>query len=61
LAIGAASEGAVHSHSRQGIAEGISADELKHVAVLAATTLGFPRAIAALTWIEDVTDGRERS
>jgi alkylhydroperoxidase/carboxymuconolactone decarboxylase family protein YurZ len=56
LAIGVASEGATHSHTRRATAEGISADELKQVAMLAVPTLGFPRAVAALTWIEDVTD-----
>jgi len=56
LAIGTGSEGAVHSHVRRGLEEGLSAEELEHVAVLAVPTLGFPRAIAALTWIRDVTE-----
>lgn len=56
LAIGARSEGAVHSHVRRALAEGVSADEIKHAALLAVTTLGFPQAIAALSWIEDLTD-----
>jgi alkylhydroperoxidase/carboxymuconolactone decarboxylase family protein YurZ len=55
LAIGADSEGATHSHSRRGVAEGLSAEELEHVAFLAITTLGWPRAIRGLTWIRDVT------
>jgi alkylhydroperoxidase/carboxymuconolactone decarboxylase family protein YurZ len=55
LAIGADSEGATHSHSRRGTAEGLSAEELEHVAFLAITTLGWPRAIRGLTWIRDVT------
>ena len=55
LAIGAASEGAVHSHVRRALAEGASAEELEHVALLAIPTLGLPRAVAALTWIEDIT------
>ena len=33
---------------------GLSPDELRHVAILAVTTLGWPSAMAALTWIEDV-------
>ncbi len=56
LAIGAGSEGAVHSHVRRGLDEGLSPEELKHVAVLSIPTIGFPRAIAALSWIEDETD-----
>jgi alkylhydroperoxidase/carboxymuconolactone decarboxylase family protein YurZ len=55
LAIGADSEGATHSHGRRGLAEGLSREELEHVAYLAITTLGWPRAIRALTWIRDVT------
>ncbi|MFY2825595.1 carboxymuconolactone decarboxylase family protein [Ruegeria sp. MALMAid1280] len=56
LAIGAASEGAVHSHSRRGLAEGISAEDMQQVALLAIGPLGLPRAVAAGTWISDVTD-----
>lgn len=55
LAIGADSEGATHSHARRGSSEGLSADELEHVAYLAITTLGWPKAIRGLTWIRDVT------
>ena len=55
LAIGARSEGAVHSHTRQAADEGVSEDELMQVALLAITTIGFPQAMAALTWIRDVT------
>ncbi len=56
LAAGARLEGAVHSHVRRGLASGLSAEELRHVALLAITTLGWPSAIAALSWIEDETD-----
>ncbi|WP_404377595.1 carboxymuconolactone decarboxylase family protein [Vreelandella aquamarina] len=56
LAIGARSEGAVHSHVRRALKEGVSAEELKQVAMLAIPTVGFPAAVAALTWIEDITD-----
>lgn len=55
LALGGNSEGATHSHARRGIAEGLSADELEHVAFLAITTLGWPQAIRGLSWIRDVT------
>jgi alkylhydroperoxidase/carboxymuconolactone decarboxylase family protein YurZ len=55
LAIGAGSEGATHSHTRRALAEGISAEDLDHVAFLAITTLGWPLAIRGLTWIRDVT------
>lgn len=55
FAIGANSEGAVHSHARRALSEGITPDELHHVAYLAITTLGWPHAIRGLTWIQDYT------
>ena len=55
LAIGGDSEGATHSHARRGIADGLSSEELEHVAFLAITTLGWPQAIRGLTWVRDVT------
>jgi len=54
MAIGAASEGAVHSHARQALEEGISPGEIRQVCNLAITTLGFPAAMAALSWVNDV-------
>lgn len=36
------SDGAVHSHGRRGLFEGISAAKLEHVGMLAAATLGEP-------------------
>jgi len=59
LSIGAASEGALHSHVRRAVEEGISPEELKQIALLAIPTLGLPRAVAALTWIEDITSKTE--
>jgi len=56
LSIGASSEGAVHSHARRAVAEGVSKQELKQVALLAIATLGLPQAVKGLTWIEDITD-----
>jgi alkylhydroperoxidase/carboxymuconolactone decarboxylase family protein YurZ len=55
LAVGAGLEGAVHSHVRRALAEGISVDEIKHVALTTIPTLGFPSALRALSWIEDLT------
>ncbi len=54
LSIGARSEGAVHSHARQAVEEGMTAEELRQIAALAITTLGFPAAMAGLSWINDV-------
>lgn len=57
LAIGADSRGAAHSHARRGLSEGLCAEDLEHVALLTITTLGWPRAIRALMWVWDVTEG----
>lgn len=57
LAIGNRSEGAVHSHVRRGTEDGLSPDALRHVALLAIPTLGFAKAMAALSWINDVLEG----
>jgi len=54
MAIGAGSEGAVHSHVRRALAAGATPAQVRHVAALAVPTLGFPTAVAAFTWIEDV-------
>jgi len=56
LSLGGGSEGAVHSHVRRARAEGISDDALRHVALMAIPTLGFPAAMAGLTWINDILD-----
>ena len=57
LAIGRGSEGAVHSHARRAMNEGIEADALKQVALLGIGPCGFPAAVAAMTWIEDIMSG----
>jgi alkylhydroperoxidase/carboxymuconolactone decarboxylase family protein YurZ len=56
LAVGAGREGAVHSHVRRGQAAGLTREELPHVALLAITTIGWPAAVAALSWIEDALE-----
>ena len=54
VAVGNRHEGAVHSHTRRALDAGASADEVRHVVLLALTTIGFPNMTAALTWVEDV-------
>ena len=54
IAAAAQSEGAVHSAVRHAKAAGISADEIRQVIVLSITTIGFPRAMAAMSWADDV-------
>ena len=54
IAIGASAEGAVRSNTRRALAAGASPEEVLQVAVLAITTRGFPAAVAAFSWIEEV-------
>ena len=54
IAIGLGSEGAVRSHARRGLEEGISPDELRHAVLIALTTAGFPTMIASVKWVEEV-------
>lgn len=56
LALAAGLEGATHSAVRAALAEGLAPAEIRHVAVLAITTLGLPTAERAMTWIGDVIE-----
>ncbi len=54
ISIGAGLEGAAHSHCRKALEAGCSAEDLRHVAVLSAPTIGFPTMMRARSWVEDV-------
>ena len=53
FALGSGLEGATHSAVRHAQDAGISRAEMTHVAMLGITTLGFPSAMRAISWIED--------
>jgi alkylhydroperoxidase/carboxymuconolactone decarboxylase family protein YurZ len=59
IAIGLSSEGGVRSHARRALAEGATTDELRHAALLAFTTVGFPTMIAAMKWVDEVIDKQQ--
>ncbi len=59
LAVGARLEGAVHAHTRRALEAGVTQDQIRHVVALAPSTVGFPTAVAAFTWVEDAI-GRRR-
>jgi alkylhydroperoxidase/carboxymuconolactone decarboxylase family protein YurZ len=61
IAVGGLSEGAVRSNARRAIEAGASAPEVLHVAALAVSTRGFPAAVAAFSWIEEVLASPDRS
>ena len=54
LAVGAEADGAGRSNVRKALDSGATADELRAVALAAITTCGFPTAVAALRWIDEV-------
>ena len=54
IATGLNSEGAVRSHVRRALEEGVSPDELRHAVLLAFTTAGYPAMNAAMKWAEEV-------
>ncbi len=53
IALALRQEGAVHSAVRNALGSGATREELQHVAILAITTIGWPAAHAAMTWIDD--------
>ena len=53
LAVAFRHEGAVHSATRNALQSGVTREEIEHVAILAITTVGWPAAHAAMTWIDD--------
>lgn len=54
IAIGALAEGAVRSNARRALDAGASKEKILHVAALTITTRGFPAAVAAFSWVEEV-------
>jgi len=54
ISVGARLEGSTHSHVRKALDAGANPEELYHVALLAIPTIGFPPAMAAMSWIGDI-------
>lgn len=59
ISLGAGLEGASHSHCRKALEAGCCADDLRHVAVVSAPTIGFPTMMRAKSWVEDVIDKQQ--
>jgi alkylhydroperoxidase/carboxymuconolactone decarboxylase family protein YurZ len=56
IAIGVNTEGGVHSAVRNALAGGCSPADVDHAVCLAITTLGWPRAMAAMSWALDLLE-----
>jgi 4-carboxymuconolactone decarboxylase len=54
IAIAANLEGGTHSNVRKALEAGATPEELRHTAILAVTTIGFPSMMKGLAWVEDV-------
>lgn len=54
IAIGSSHEGAVHSHVRRCKQDGFTDEEIYHAALLAVPNIGWPQAMAVLSWVDDV-------
>jgi len=59
LAAGARMEGAVHSQVRKAIKAKLTKNEIRQIALLSIPTIGFPSAIAILSWMDDVLDKKK--
>lgn len=56
MAAASKSESAVHSHTHRALEAGASPQEIEHALLLGITTLGFPAAMAALTWAKEAIE-----
>ena len=59
VSVGALREGAVHSAVRKAVAAGATRAEIDQVLALSVSTIGFPAAVAAFTWVRDCLDPSE--
>jgi len=58
ISTGARLEGAVHSHVRKAIKVGATKEEMHQVVLLSLPTIGLPSMMAALSWIDDIIEGK---
>jgi len=54
MAVSTISRGGIKSQARQALESGFTVEEVRHAALLALPTIGFPSMIAALGWINEV-------
>lgn len=59
IAAGSKMEGAVHAQVRKALKLKITKAEIRQVALLAIPTIGFPAAMAVMSWIDDILDTKK--
>jgi len=52
----AKSEGAVHSHTKRAVKAGAAKEEIYQTLLLLISTIGFPQAMAAISWCRDILE-----
>jgi 4-carboxymuconolactone decarboxylase len=60
ISTGARLEGAVHSHARKALKAGAKPEEMRQTVLLALPTIGLPSMMAALSWLDDIIDNKEK-
>ena len=58
ISTGARLEGAVHSHTKKALKAGCTAEEMHQAVLLALPTIGLPSTMAAMSWVDDIIEGR---
>ncbi len=53
------SEGSVHSHARRALQAGATSEEICQTILLLTSTIGFPAASAALSWVHDMVGAKK--
>jgi alkylhydroperoxidase/carboxymuconolactone decarboxylase family protein YurZ len=59
ISVGAASDRTVHIHAKKALRAGVQPDTLRHVAMIAMPTIGLPRTLDALKWIDESIEEAE--
>jgi alkylhydroperoxidase/carboxymuconolactone decarboxylase family protein YurZ len=53
ISVGGSIDRTVHIHAKKALRAGVSPEALRQVALIALPTIGLPRALDALRWIEE--------
>ncbi len=54
------SEGSVSSHTHRALEVGATPEEIHHTVLLLITTIGFPQAMAAMSWAQEVMEKKSK-
>ena len=56
VSVGAASDRTVHIHAKKALRAGVAPEALRQIALVSMPTIGLPRALDALRWIDESID-----